>query len=293
MHVYNSVFKFREPYQVLVDGDFMMTAISQKMDLHSRLAAVLGGTVKLMITQCTISHLIQSASKANQVAQEALDFSRKICERRKCNHWQTKSSSVECIKGILGDTENRLRYMICTQDPSFRLFLREKVIGVPILYVNRSGLLLLEEEGPATELKRKELEEQKLHVLPEELAQLETVNAQLESAAPIQLVNRPGDSYPLTQPNKSISTSQTVSAQRLQNKLTKKKPRKGGPNPLSVKKKKSTTMKKQRVQVKSVQPNPSDSNLTTKTSKRKRKQAKTNEQSESAADQNARKSETS
>jgi U3 small nucleolar RNA-associated protein 23 len=112
--------------------------------------------MSVVITQCSISHLVNLASDGSQVAQEAVDLTRNICERRKCNHWKTKASSVECIKGILGDTENRLRYIVCTQDLTFRKYLRENIVGVPIIYVNRSGALILEEEGPATELKRKQ-----------------------------------------------------------------------------------------------------------------------------------------
>lgn len=110
-----------------------------------------------VITQCCITHLIQLAADGSQIAQEAVDLARTLCERRKCNHWKTKTSSIECIQGVVGSSENRLRYLIATQDQSFRTHLRQNVVGVPILYVNRSGLLLLEEEGPASELKRKEV----------------------------------------------------------------------------------------------------------------------------------------
>ncbi|OAV94447.1 hypothetical protein PTTG_03073 [Puccinia triticina 1-1 BBBD Race 1] len=247
MSIYNSIFKFREPYQVLFDADFAVTAITQKMEVQSRLAAVLGGTVKPMITQCSISHLINLASDGSQVAQEAVDLTRNLCERRKCNHWQTKTSSVECIKGILGDTENRLRYIICTQDPTFRTYLREKIIGVPIIYVNRSGTLLLEDEGPATELRRKQLQEEKLHVPLEELEQLKSAETGLDSGVPVQLIQSSSATNPQPTQPQTLSTGQTHSAHKLENKLLKnKKRRSGGPNPLSVKKKKSSATTRRR-----------------------------------------------
>lgn len=246
MSMYTSVFKFREPYQVVLDADFVITAITQKMDVNSRLENVLGGTIKLMITQCTISHLVKLATEGSQVAQEAVDLTRKLCERRKCNHWKTKASSVECIKGIIGDTDNPLRYMVCTQDFNFRSYLREKVIGVPILYLNRSGTLLLEQEGTASETRRKQLQEDKLHVPTEELDRL---NSTLDE--PIQLIQNP------TETTSTIHHKVLTSAQKLDNKLIKNKKRKkiGAPNPLSVKKKKkkssSTTNNRQRTLPKS------------------------------------------
>lgn len=249
MAVYNSVFKFREPYQVLFDADFAVTVVTQKMEVYNRLAAVLGGAVKPMITQCSILHLVNLASDGSQVAQEAVDLARNICERRKCNHWKTKASSVECIKGVLGDTENRLRYIICTQDLTFRKYLRENIVGVPIVYVNRSGALILEEEGPATELKRKQLQEEKLHVPREELEELNSTNSGLPSSAPVHLIQRTSTTNPeQTQPVASTSTHETASAHKLEAKLMKKKKRKsGGPNPLSVKKKKSSTTNRRRI----------------------------------------------
>ncbi|PLW23062.1 hypothetical protein PCANC_08606 [Puccinia coronata f. sp. avenae] len=249
MTVYNSVFKFREPYQVLFDADFSITVTTQKMEVQKRLAAVLGGTIKPMITQCSISHLVNLASDGSQVAQEAVDLTRNICERRKCNHWKTKASSVECIKGILGDTENRLRYIVCTQDLTFRKYLRENIVGVPIIYVNRSGALILEEEGPATELKRKQLQEDKLHVPSEELEKLQSATTGLNSSLPVQLIQRPSTSDSHAKQSETVtSNSETASAHKLENKLMKKKKRRtGGPNPLSVKKKKSSATNKRRL----------------------------------------------
>ncbi|KNE95738.1 hypothetical protein PSTG_10955 [Puccinia striiformis f. sp. tritici PST-78] len=248
MTVYNSVFKFREPYQVLFDADFAVIVTTQKMEVQSRLAAILGGTIKPMITQCSISHLVNLASDGSQVAQEAVDLARNICERRKCNHWKTKASSVECIKGILGDTENRLRYIVCTQDPTFRTYLREKIIGVPIIYVNRSGTLLLEEEGPASELRRKHLQEEKLHVPQEELDKLKSAATGLDSGAPVQLIQHPSTSNSQPNPPDTLSNGQTVSAHKLETSLMKKKKRRtGAPNPLSVKKKKSSTTNERRI----------------------------------------------
>ncbi|EFP86165.1 hypothetical protein PGT21_013657 [Puccinia graminis f. sp. tritici] len=271
MRVYNSIFKFREPYQVLFDADFAVTVTTQKMEVQSRLAAVLGGTVKPMITQCSIHHLVNLASDGSQVAQEAVDLARNLCERRKCKHGKIKASSIECIKGILGDTDNRLRYIVCTQDPHFRTYLREKIIGVPIIYINRSGTLILEEEGPATELRRKQLQEDKLHVPPEELEQLKSTDTGPDSGLPAQLIQGPSTTNPQqTQSSDTLSNGQTHSAHKLENKLLKKKKRRsGGPNPLSVKKKKSSASNRRRIpQEKSASKNTPNQKTSSKSSRK-------------------------
>ncbi|EGG10615.1 uncharacterized protein MELLADRAFT_115493 [Melampsora larici-populina 98AG31] len=237
MQIYNTVFSFREPYQVIVDADFMITVMTQKIDLVSRLESVLGGKVKPMITQCTISHLINLAKEGNQIAQEAVNQSRSICERRKCNHWKTKESSIKCIEGIIGFKENKLRYLIATQDFEFRTFLRKNVIGVPILYLNKSGLLLLEDEGPASELKRQEIENQKLHIPKEELELLQSSNSNPTTNLQIINTNQPNSS--LTNPETTTITSK--SNERLEKKLKKTKKKKE-PNPLSIKKKSKKPM---------------------------------------------------
>lgn len=222
MQIYNTVFNFREPYQVIVDADFMITVSTQKIDLISRLSTVLGGTVKPMITQCTISHLIKLAKAGNQTAQAALDTSRSLCERRKCNHWSMKDSTIECISGIIGQKENKMRYLIATQDMAFRTYLRERVVGVPLVYVNRSGGLWLEDEGPVTELRRHELEKQKLHIPEEELEILRSA-----SAPKTEIISNP-----------SLETLKPTikSTERLAKKLNKSHKKKE-PNPLSIKKK--------------------------------------------------------
>ncbi|KAH9814893.1 hypothetical protein DFH28DRAFT_969724 [Melampsora americana] len=232
MKIYNTVFNFREPYQVIIDADFMITVINQKIDLISRLESVLGGKVKPMITQCTISHLINLAKEGNQIAQEAVNRSRELCERRKCNHWKMKESSMECIKGILGENENKLRYFISTQSLTFRQFLRNQIIAVPLLYINRTGLILLEDEGTATELKRLEIENQKLHIPKEELNLLESSKDPTNSNHII--TNNQTDL--ITSSSNSIRPIK--SKERLEKKLQRSKSRKKEPNPLSVLKKK-------------------------------------------------------
>ena len=48
MAIYTSAFKFREPFQVLVDSEFVKQISGQKMvDVQKRLEDILGGPVKM------------------------------------------------------------------------------------------------------------------------------------------------------------------------------------------------------------------------------------------------------
>lgn len=214
------------------------------------------------MTQCTISQLYALKTSASQAA---IDLSRSVCERRRCNHWQTSPfPSSLCIRKIIGSDANPLHYTVVTQDPALRKELREQVPGVPLIYLNKGGVLVLEEEGPASERKRREMEQGKRHVPQEELAILRGAN--VASSTLPNATAGPSNSEPppdastlasgathdpsshsrpsaTSAPNAEESNPfATHAASRLDKKLQKartfnKKKKKGGPNPLSVKKK--------------------------------------------------------
>jgi len=47
MALYTTAFKFRQPYQVLVDGEFVKRMSQQKLDPTGRLADIFGGDTKI------------------------------------------------------------------------------------------------------------------------------------------------------------------------------------------------------------------------------------------------------
>jgi len=134
MAMYSTSFGFRQPYQVLVDSEMCAAAISQKIDLLTRMESVLVGSVKMMITQCSIHELyLQGKSQ-----QPAVDLA-KTFERRKCNHKEAIPGN-ECIAAVVGET-NKHRYVIATQLHPLRVTLRA-IPGVPIVHINRSVMVL-------------------------------------------------------------------------------------------------------------------------------------------------------
>jgi len=207
MALYTSTYNFRQPYQVLVDSDFCRTTVSQKLEAQARLEKLLGGPVKLMVTQCCVQHLYAGGAKD----QVAVLFARS-CERRKCNHWEVKDTDHECISGLIGD-DNRYRYVVATQSYRLRSSLR-KVPGVPVVYINPRSVLLLEPPSEITISVRQKIEESKLHAAPSEA------------------------SGNVVQPEASTLTAATISSRlTVEQVLGKRKRPAKGPNPLSVKKK--------------------------------------------------------
>lgn len=72
-------FKFREPYQILIDAQMILEAIRTKLDLLKALERTVQGKVKPMVTQCTIEALYKEGN------QDAIELAKSF-ERRKCGH---------------------------------------------------------------------------------------------------------------------------------------------------------------------------------------------------------------
>ncbi|KAH8916284.1 hypothetical protein BT69DRAFT_1287898 [Atractiella rhizophila] len=231
MQLYTSTFNFREPYQVLVDSDFALLCIEQKMEFDSRFHVLLQGEIKPMITQCCM----QALYDAGPSAQPAVELARGW-ERRKCNHW-VKKTSEECILGILGN-ENKHRYIIATQSTSLRSSLRT-IPGLPIIFLNRS-ILLLEQPSEATVKRKEQMDSSKLHIPAHELDFLRSAAPSVripKSALDNVALNDPSPSSSTSVTNNpSASTSVTVTTEGEVKRKGKRKAK--GPNPLSLKKKK-------------------------------------------------------
>ncbi|KAL1901957.1 hypothetical protein Sste5346_001663 [Sporothrix stenoceras] len=136
---------FREPYQVLVDGDLVRDAERFTMDLQAGLERTLHGKVKIMITQCCIRHLYSMPKEPG--INRAIDLA-KTFERRRCGHrpddFEEALSTLDCLTHVVdkdGRGENKHRYVVATQDQSVRRYMRT-VSGVPLIYINRSVMIM-------------------------------------------------------------------------------------------------------------------------------------------------------
>ncbi|KAI0004280.1 Fcf1-domain-containing protein [Russula compacta] len=171
MAMYSTSFGFRQPYQVLVDSGMCETAVSQKMDLLTRMESVLVGSVKMMITQCCI-HELYLQGKSHQ---PAVDLAKSF-ERRKCNHREAIPGN-ECIAAVVGGT-NEHRYVIAAQSHPFRVRFRA-IPGVPIVHINRS-VVVLEPASDATLQSKRRAEQDALGPSISEKPMLSAVAPQAE-----------------------------------------------------------------------------------------------------------------
>lgn len=156
-------FNFREPYQVLLDEEIILDAVSMKYDLKAGLERTLQGTVKPMVTQCTVEHLYRAKTpEAKDAVKLAKSFERRRCGHVVSEHDETKPaplSAFECLCEVVGET-NKHRYVVATQKPKLRQRFR-KIPGLPLIYLSRS-VMIMEPMSKATETRRKEIEEAKL-----------------------------------------------------------------------------------------------------------------------------------
>ncbi|QEU60364.1 Utp23 [Kluyveromyces lactis] len=156
MLVYNHTFKFRQPYQVLVDDQLVLETFNSSFDFVKGLQRTLQAEVKPMITQCCMQSLYQTNN------QGAIDAAKQF-ERRRCNHDPKEPKSVlECLTSVVDvNGKNKHRYVVATQDVEIRRRLR-KIPGVPLVYMNRS-VMVMEPLSNASEKVSREVEEQKLY----------------------------------------------------------------------------------------------------------------------------------
>jgi U3 small nucleolar RNA-associated protein 23 len=161
MHAYALTFGFRAPYQVLLSSTIIRDAARFKMQLGHMLSNTLHGEIKPMITQCCIRHLYNAVPEpGHERDKEAWIEVAKQAERRRCGHHEleTPLSELECITSVLdpkGSGTNKHRYVVATQEREVRAAMRE-VAGVPLVYINRSVMVMEPMAGRSAEVREAE-----------------------------------------------------------------------------------------------------------------------------------------
>lgn len=116
-----------------------------------------------MITQCSIRHLYSlqpdnetlTAAAKNAIIDQAKTF-----ERRRCNHHELPEplSTLECLSSVVDPKDNltnKHRYVVATQEIEVRSHMR-RVLGVPLIYINRSVMIMEPMAGNSQEVREKE-----------------------------------------------------------------------------------------------------------------------------------------
>ncbi|KAG9061705.1 hypothetical protein KI688_006854 [Linnemannia hyalina] len=221
MNMYCQTFHFRKPYQVLVDADFIQTALDQRLDLRTNIPKVLCDASKQMVTPCTMALLKSRGEDASGAFLASKRF-----EKRRCKHQQAVDEDI-CLSQIISNS-NPHNYVVASQSKKLRSKFAQ-VPGVPLLYINRSNLIL-EPPSEASMNKCKQIESGKTHASTKELATLKTVKVtgQGKVTLDVKLAKKLEE--------KQESKKQKREVQKA--KLLKKRMGPKEPNPLSVKKKK-------------------------------------------------------
>ncbi|KAK2610520.1 hypothetical protein N8I77_003944 [Diaporthe amygdali] len=245
-------FGFRQPYQVIVDAELVKDAHRFAMDLPQYLANTLHGEVKILITQCSMRHLYAQNKEpgVSKVIDKAKDY-----ERRRCGHhpeeFPEPCSTLECLSSVVGP-KNKHRYVVASQDTEVRSKMRG-IPGVPLVYINRSVMILEPMAGATTRVVQKG-ERAKFRA---ELKQSETAT---------------GDKRKRGDEDDSDASGEG-GGEKKDEEPKKKKKRKGekGPNPLSVKKPKKQSQQQESGSKSRQDEKPKDDASSEQPAKKKRK----------------------
>ncbi|KAG6802397.1 rRNA-processing protein UTP23 [Apis mellifera caucasica] len=125
-------FKFRSPFQILIDGTFALAALENKFNIQDQLSKYFQSDIKLLTTPCIIleTEKLSSFSKAVSGAMQIV----KQYPIHKCGHEKNSISGTKCLESMI-EKNNLFRYIIATQDRDLQESLR-KIPGVPIIYLH-------------------------------------------------------------------------------------------------------------------------------------------------------------
>ncbi|KIW13678.1 hypothetical protein PV08_08869 [Exophiala spinifera] len=182
MSNYAMTFSFREPYQVLLDSNFLRTCHTFHMPLQKYLNNTLHGESKLFITRCTLAKIMADFERTRPEGsrQKRPDFLPPPTEvpLRYCKHKNNEGEDLgevdeaRCLLDLLAgqphgneQPKNKQHYILATADVDDKdrrrkgfIDVRERarmIPGVPIVYVKRSVMILEELSGTSEGVKRR------------------------------------------------------------------------------------------------------------------------------------------
>ncbi|KAI9294159.1 hypothetical protein K502DRAFT_305356 [Neoconidiobolus thromboides FSU 785] len=178
---YQTFFNFREPYQILVEGELLQHTLKLRLNLKEVLCKVLDGPVKLMISPCTIQELRDKGDEYLGAVVAAKRFTRRNCMHKKA------ISSIECITSILGDC-NQHRLFLASHDK----ILNKKILTIPavphVYFVNET--LLISPLSLATQKKVLEIQNQKYLPSEKEIQILDKLKGEQEEEEKPIVINK-------------------------------------------------------------------------------------------------------
>ncbi|XP_029669675.1 rRNA-processing protein UTP23 homolog isoform X1 [Formica exsecta] len=124
---YVNNYKFRQPFQILIDGTFAFAALQNKFNIQEQLKKYFQSELKLLTTPCIISETEKlNINGATQIVKQYAVH--------KCGHEKKSISGSKCLLSMIRKN-NSSRYIIATQDRELQDKLR-LIPGVPLIYLH-------------------------------------------------------------------------------------------------------------------------------------------------------------
>ena len=133
LNFYKYIFKFDSPFKVIIDGNFASVALNKKFEMKSALEKLLDEKVILIIPSCIFKEVQSISDKLPGLLQLLSQY--KIEE---CAHGLL--SPTNCIRDYIGN-KNQSKYFVATQDNFLRVQLRN-IPGVPLIFFEQNMLLM-------------------------------------------------------------------------------------------------------------------------------------------------------
>ena len=133
LNFYKFIFKFDSPYKVIIDGNFAAMALNKKFEMKSALEKLLDSKVILTIPSCIFAEVQSLESKIPGLLKLLSQY--KI---QQCPHGLL--SPTNCIRDYIGN-KNQSKYFVATQDNFLRMQLRN-IQGVPLIFFEQNMLLM-------------------------------------------------------------------------------------------------------------------------------------------------------
>uniref|UniRef100_A0A061R8Q4 U3 small nucleolar RNA-associated protein 23 n=1 Tax=Tetraselmis sp. GSL018 TaxID=582737 RepID=A0A061R8Q4_9CHLO len=148
-------FGFKEPFKVLLDGNFLHAfriTCGRHNSPQEALAKMLNAKIKIFTSKCVTKEL----RDLGKDFEETFRLAKSVCIGASCEHSGDEWGAAECITDLIGET-NAERFFVATQDAELRKRL-SKIPGVPCIFVHANGLTL-EEASAEQESIAKKVEE--------------------------------------------------------------------------------------------------------------------------------------
>lgn len=141
---YKIVYDINDPYDILLDGNFIYMALKNKVDIRERLLKLLQipKNIELYILSSAYNELKSIGDKAIS----SIEFIKKFCiiiDDINVNGNTPAEKTVNMLNNRekMYNTIKNKKYMVATQDKDLRNILGE-IPGIPIIYLNKVTLVL-------------------------------------------------------------------------------------------------------------------------------------------------------